>query len=59
MLKSKPMNNSSVDPIELAQRMKKTLVLSSRKLSWNGILVEQYQKELDISLEDAQRVGTS
>ncbi|HEY9603185.1 MAG TPA: hypothetical protein V6C85_16340 [Allocoleopsis sp.] len=53
------MNNSSVDPIELAQRMKKTLVLSSRKLSWNGILVEQYQKELDISLEDAQRVGTS
>lgn len=59
MLKSKPMNNSSVDPIELAQRMKKTLVLSSRQLSWNGILVEQYQKELDISLEDAQRVGTS
>ena len=59
MLKSKPMNNSFVDPIKLAQRMKKTLVLSSRQLSWNGILVEQYQKELDISLEDAQRVGTS
>ncbi len=43
MLKSKPMNNSSVDPIELAQRMKKKLVLSSRQLGWNGILIEQYQ----------------
>ncbi len=43
MLKSKPMNNSYVDPIELAQQMKKTLVSSSRQLGWNGILVEQYQ----------------
>lgn len=43
MLKSKPMNNRSVDPIDLAQTMKKTLVSSSRQLGWDGILIEQYQ----------------
>lgn len=32
-----------VNPLELRQRATKTLVLSSRQLSWNGILVEQFQ----------------
>jgi AraC family transcriptional regulator len=32
-----------VNPLELRQRSTKTLLLSSRQLSWNGILVEQYQ----------------
>jgi AraC family transcriptional regulator len=32
-----------VSPLELRQRSTKTLVLSSRHLNWNGILVEQSQ----------------
>lgn len=32
-----------VSPLELRQRATKTLVLSSRQLNWNGILVEQCQ----------------
>ena len=42
-LKIKPMKSNLVNPSELNQRMNKTLVLSSRQMSWSGILVEEYQ----------------
>jgi len=35
--------NNLVSPLELRQRSTKTLMLSSRTLNWNGILVEQCQ----------------
>lgn len=41
--KTKSAIQKLVSPLELRQRSTKTLVLSSRQLSWNGILVEQYQ----------------
>ncbi|OWY66006.1 AraC family transcriptional regulator [cyanobacterium TDX16] len=43
MLKTKSVTGNVVSPLELRQRSTKTLVLSSRQLSWNGILVEQCQ----------------
>jgi AraC family transcriptional regulator len=42
-MKTKPMTSNLISPIELNQRLNKSLVLSSRHLGWNGILVEQYQ----------------
>lgn len=43
MLKPKSVTGYLLESIELSQRMNKTLVSSSRQLSWNGILVEQCQ----------------
>ncbi|OWY63588.1 AraC family transcriptional regulator [cyanobacterium TDX16] len=43
MPETKSVIQNLVSPLELRQRSTKTLVLSSRQLSWNGILVEQYQ----------------
>jgi AraC family transcriptional regulator len=43
MLKTKPVTNNLVSPIELNQRLNKSLVLSSRQMGWKGILIEQYQ----------------
>lgn len=43
MLKTKSVIGNLVNPLELRQRSTKTLLLSSRQLNWNGILVEQYQ----------------
>jgi AraC family transcriptional regulator len=43
MLKTKPMTSNLVSPLKLNQRLNKSLMLSSRHLGWNGILVEQYQ----------------
>ncbi|MBV8885412.1 MAG: helix-turn-helix transcriptional regulator [Chroococcidiopsidaceae cyanobacterium CP_BM_RX_35] len=37
------MKSNLINPIELNQRMNKTLVLSSRQMNWSGILVEEYQ----------------
>lgn len=43
MLKTKSVTGNLVSPLELNQRLnKKTLMLSSQQLGWNGILVEQY-----------------
>lgn len=45
MLKTKSVTGNLLRPIELNQRLnKKTLVLSSRQMGWNGLLVEQYQR---------------
>jgi AraC family transcriptional regulator len=35
--------NNLLRSSELSQRMRKTLMLSSRQIGWNGISVEQYQ----------------
>lgn len=43
MLKTKPVTTNLINPIELNQRLNKSLVLSSRQIGWKGILVEQYQ----------------
>jgi AraC family transcriptional regulator len=43
MLKTKPVTNNLVSPVELNQRLNKSLVLSSRQMGWKGILIEQYQ----------------
>jgi AraC family transcriptional regulator len=51
MLKIKPMKNNLLKSIELSQRLNKPLVLSSRQLSWNGILVEQFQRSSTSSFE--------
>ncbi|MGL4621750.1 MAG: AraC family transcriptional regulator [Chroococcidiopsis sp.] len=45
MLKTKSVTGNLVSPVELSQRLNKTLVLSSRQLGWNGILVEQCQNQ--------------
>ncbi len=37
------MTSNLISSIELSQRLNKTLMLSSRQMSWNGILVEQCQ----------------
>lgn len=37
------MTSNLVSSIELSQRLNRTLVLSSRQMNWNGILVEQHQ----------------
>jgi AraC family transcriptional regulator len=39
----KAIREKRVNPLELRQRSTKTLLLSSRELDWNGILVEQCQ----------------
>ena len=41
MPKTKSVTGNLVSPLELRQRSTKTLILSSRQLNWNGILVEQ------------------
>jgi hypothetical protein len=41
-VKTKSVTGTLLRPIKLNQRSPKTLVLSSRQLGWNGILVEQY-----------------
>jgi AraC family transcriptional regulator len=43
MLKTKSVTGNLLRSSELNQRLNKTLVLSSRQMGWNGILVEQYQ----------------
>jgi AraC family transcriptional regulator len=43
MLKTKSVTENFVNPIELSQRLNKTVMLSSQQLGWNGILVEQSQ----------------
>ena len=43
MNKRKSVMPNLVSPLELRQRSTKTLMLSSRQLGWNGILVEQCQ----------------
>lgn len=44
MLKTKSVTENFVSPLELNPQLNnKTLLLSSRQLDWNGILVEQYQ----------------
>lgn len=43
MLKTKSVTGNLVSPLELRQRSTKTLMLSSRQMNWNGILVEQCQ----------------
>lgn len=43
MPQTKSVTGSLVVPLELRQPPTKSLVLSSRQLGWNGILVEQYQ----------------
>lgn len=37
------MPSNLINPLELDQQLNKSLVLSSRQMGWNGILVEQYQ----------------
>ena len=51
MLKTKSVTSSFLRPSELSQRLNKTLVLSSRQLGWNGILVEQCQTPSPSSFE--------
>jgi AraC family transcriptional regulator len=51
MLKIKSMKNNILSSLELSQRLNKPLVLSSRLLSWNGILVEQCQRSSMQSFE--------
>ncbi|NJO51867.1 MAG: hypothetical protein HC840_23415 [Leptolyngbyaceae cyanobacterium RM2_2_4] len=42
MLKTESATGNLVNPLELKQQSTETVVLSSRQLNWNGILVEQY-----------------
>jgi AraC family transcriptional regulator len=51
MLKTKSVTGNFVSPSELSHRLEKTVVLSSRQLGWNGILVEQCQSPSNSSLE--------
>jgi AraC family transcriptional regulator len=51
MLKTKSVTGNFVSPVELSHRLNKTVVLSSRQLGWNGILVEQCQSPSNSSLE--------
>ncbi len=47
MLKTESLSGSLLRPSELKHRLtNKTLVLSSRQMDWNGILIEQYQNSL-------------
>jgi AraC family transcriptional regulator len=47
MLKTESVTGSLLRPSELNHRLNnKTLVLSSRQMDWNGILIEQYQNSL-------------
>jgi AraC family transcriptional regulator len=50
MLKTKSVTGNLISPIELSHRLNKTVVLSSRQLGWNGILVEQCQSSLTSSI---------
>lgn len=43
MLKPKPATNNPASPLKLNQYGKKSLMISSRQKSWEGIVVEQYQ----------------
>ncbi|MEH2250184.1 hypothetical protein [Nostoc sp.] len=43
MLKPKPATSNLISPLELNQYGKKSLMMSSRQMSWKGIVVEQYQ----------------
>jgi AraC family transcriptional regulator len=43
MLKTQSVTANFFQSSELNQQMRNTLVLSSRQLGWNGLLVEQYQ----------------
>jgi AraC family transcriptional regulator len=43
MLKTKSVTENLLKPSELSQRLKRTPLLSSQQIGWNGILVEQYQ----------------
>jgi len=51
MLKTKSVTGNFVSPVELSHRLNKTVVLSSRQLGWNGILVEQCQSLSSSSFE--------
>jgi AraC family transcriptional regulator len=51
MLKTKFETGNFVSPSELSHRLNKTVVLSSRQLGWNGILVEQSQSSSNSSFE--------
>jgi AraC family transcriptional regulator len=50
MLKTKPVTENFISPLELSQRLNNP-VLSSRQLGWNGILVEQCQCSSTSSFE--------
>ncbi|NJK51840.1 MAG: helix-turn-helix transcriptional regulator [Acaryochloris sp. RU_4_1] len=45
------MTRNFISPLELGQRLNKPLVLSSRQLSWKGIIVEQFQQSSKSSFE--------
>jgi hypothetical protein len=45
------MTSNLLNSIDLGQRLNKPLVLSSRQLSWNGVLVEQFQRSSTSSFE--------
>lgn len=51
MLKTKSVTSSLLRSNELSERVNKTLMLSSRQLGWNGILVEQCQSTSTSSFE--------
>lgn len=36
------MTSNLISSIDLSQRLNKTMMLSSRQMGWNGILVEQH-----------------
>ena len=45
------MTSNLISPIEIDQQLNKSLILSSRQMGWNGILVEQYQNYSPTSSE--------
>ncbi|MGL5835511.1 MAG: helix-turn-helix domain-containing protein [Waterburya sp.] len=51
MLKTKSVTGNFISPVELSHRLNKTVMLSSRQLGWNGILVEQCQSLSSSSFE--------
>lgn len=51
MLKTKSVTSSLLRSNELSERLNKTLMLSSRQLGWNGILVEHCETPLASSFE--------
>jgi AraC family transcriptional regulator len=51
MLKTKSVTGKFVSPVELSQRLNKTVMTSSRQLGWDGILVEQSQSSSNSSFE--------
>jgi AraC family transcriptional regulator len=51
MLTTKFVTGNFVSPSELSHRSNQTVVLSSRQLGWNGILVEQCQSSSNSSFE--------